>query len=215
MLRQILSLVAFLCATGAVVAMIFVNISGSSTSSVIRRFYFSELEGNYRWTMYGLCQTNDDGVYECSAPAPAYPYSPADNFSFTNLPLDFSTNRDTYYYLLRIAYGFFLVALLFSVLAAILVVVPKGAASARPGSPSTTVLFMAFLFATTACVLNTVAHAKGVHEFVRAGFSATIGKDMFICMWAGTGLLLLCFICLGMRSRLDRSYTLHPKVNHA
>lgn len=212
MLRKLLTLAALIGALASLAAMILVNISGTTSKSFIDNIYFSELENNYRWTMYGLCEKNDNNVYLCTVPEPAYPYSPVDNFSFTNIPSEFSVNRSIYYFLLRTAYGFFLVALLFSALSLMLVILPGCCVGTRAGSPTTTVLFMAFFFATVASTLITIAHVKGVHAFLSAGFSAALGREMFICMWVGVVLLLATFVILALRNRVEQRQLLNPKI---
>lgn len=212
MLRKFLSCLLVVCVMGAVTALVFVNISGTSNDNFVSNFYFSEVEGTYRWTMYGVCQQVDNGAIQCSSPSPAYPYSPAENFSFNNIPEEFRSQRNTYYYLLRIAYGFFLVGLLFSVLSLIVVILPGCSMGHRTGLPATTMLFMTFLFATVAATLDTVAHMKGVRVFTNAGFRANIGRNMFICMWTGAGLMFVAACALGIRNRLHQTKMMHPRM---
>lgn len=189
MLRRVFSIIPAILVLGSLVALVFVNISGVTSSSFMKNIYFSKAEVNgdeYQWSMYALCQGS-----LCSTAKPAYPYSPEDNFGESSVPDEFVTHRKTYYYVLRFGYAMLLGAGVFTlaafVAAAVGVCVPSGIFA-------TSAVAAATIFCGIGAAMETAIHVKGVKVFQAAGYSAKIGTPMFICMWVPVALLALAGI---------------------
>lgn len=194
MLRKLVALLPLLLVAASTVMLVFINISGSTTSlTFVNRFYFSKITSPYdrRWTMYAMC-AEVDGVFECTLKKAAYPFEPAAQLA--TVPEEFVTHKKTYYYLLRIAYAMYLLALV----AAVLTFLPLLFAFCLPGFLTGIFaswwVFIAMFFTSLGSAFNTAAHVKGVKSFNAAGFEALLGVPMFVCMWLSVAFLLITYI---------------------
>lgn len=220
MLRRLFTFIPILLLLGASLLLFFINLTGASNKSVLSRFYWSETEtkgisgadfSKTRWTNYGICDGSSGKNTDCTKHKPAYPYSPKDNFkSSSGLPSSFTKDRDTYYYLTRFAYAFFLIGLVFSLFALIPVLLTCCGTGFFTGIFSTLAIAMASLFTITAACLVTAAHVKGRNAFKDSGHKSSLGVKLFGITWAAVACLLLSFIwsiavtCLGAKSRVGK-----------
>ncbi|ODV64555.1 SUR7/PalI family protein, partial [Ascoidea rubescens DSM 1968] len=108
---------------GATLMLIFVVMSGSTTSFPINRLYWVEGDTSLisnapdvtRWTFWGRCEEISSRNRNCDHLGPAYPISPYTNFDTTvNVPEKFVNEEDTFYYLSRFAFGLFWTGLVFT-----------------------------------------------------------------------------------------------------
>ncbi|WPK25061.1 hypothetical protein PUMCH_002362 [Australozyma saopauloensis] len=195
MSKRLISVLPLICLAGTIVASFFVNLSGIKGNTLASRFYFATatLDKEYFWTMYNLCTKNALGKFVCTAVRPAFPYSPATNFDPMMVPKPFSTNVNFYYYMLRVSYGFLLVALAFEVASLIpmLEIAYRGLVN---GLYAYMVTGLGLLLAIVGAVLSTVVHVKGVNTFKSANVAARVGVPMFICMWVGVFGTMIAFV---------------------
>lgn len=194
MLRRVFTLVPLALIGASAALLFFVNLSGVSNDlTFLNKFYFSSVTTTeeVRWTMYAMCAPTSNGDVYCSNRQPAYPYLPSDNFGLSSVPEEFVKNRNTYYYLLRIAYAWFLLALMFSLLSLFPVLWSCCFKGFITGFFASLVVGTAFFFAILGAAFNTGVHAKGVAVFKEAGYVAELGKDMMVAMWLSVALLLI------------------------
>lgn len=192
-MRRLLTLVPFSLVAGSSVLLLFILLSGATDNlEFLNRFYFSSIttSAETRWTLYATCEPLNDGTVFCSARQAAYPYSPADNFGDELVPADFVKNRNTYYYLLRIAYAWFILALLCSLLSLGPILWSCVWRGFLTGFFASFVVGMAFIFSLLGALFVTAAHAKGVQVFQKAGYPAKLGKDMMVIVWLHVAFLL-------------------------
>lgn len=211
MLRRIFTIVPIFLLIGASLLLFFINLAGANNSGVLANFYWSEVDARQfdigrnkvRWTLYSICGVKDGDNADCSSTSPAYPYSPVDNFdSLENIPKEFIDNRDTYYYLSRFAYAFFLIGIVFAIIALIPTLLSCCVSGYVTGILSSIAVGIALLFTAAAASFNTAAHVKGRNAFRDAGYSSNIGTNLFAVTWAAVACLLLSFIwmcCVAIR----------------
>ncbi|KAG7660623.1 uncharacterized protein J8A68_005889 [[Candida] subhashii] len=186
------------------ILLIFTVINGSTTNSPINALYWSETDTSgiagapfdkSRWTFYTLCGVQNGDNNNCLPMVAAYPYSPYDNFPTgrNDLPQDFITNRNTYYYLSRIAFSFLVIALVGSGLS--LLITPLGFCfKSCGGGFAAFFTFITFAFGATGASCLTAAHAMGRKHFNDNGMQTNLGAAAFGILWAGVFCLLMAFI---------------------
>ncbi|SGZ55894.1 CIC11C00000003063 [Sungouiella intermedia] len=185
-MRRLLTIVPFALVAGSCTMLLFVLLSGATDNlKFLNKFYFSSVttSAETRWTLYAICSPNGDGTVYCSNREPAYPYSPSDNFGDSLVPNDFVKNRNTYFYLLKIAYAWFLLALIFSLLALGPILWSCIWRGFLTGFFASFVIGTAFLFSLLGSLFITAAHVKGVKAFKKAGYQAKVGRDMMVVIW--------------------------------
>lgn len=197
MLKTLVHLTPLVLTAGSVAMLVFINLSGATANSTfLGKFYFSSVTSSdeYRWTMYSVCTTLGNGSAYCSKAKAAYPYTPADLFGAASVPVEFVKLNKTFYYLLKLSYAFFLMALVFSVLALLPVLCSCALAGVITGLFASIPTGFAALFSLLATAFETGIHAKGVAIFKKAGYEAKLGIPMFICMWLTTASLLITYL---------------------
>lgn len=204
MLRRLSAIFPIILLLGAGLLLFFINLSGATNTGVLSRFYWSEADTSNisgarfqktRWTLYSSCEGSSGTNSDCTKHTPAYPYSPKDNFGeSSSLPSSFDSDRDTYYYLSRFAYAFFLIGLVFTIVAIFPVLLTLFTSGFITGLISTLSVGLALLFTITAACLITAAHVKGRNAFKNNGHSAHLGVKAFGITWAAVACLLLSFV---------------------
>lgn len=202
MLRRVFTIIPLVLLAGASLLLFFINLAGTNNSGFLAKFYWSEVDSRdfdtsrdkVRWTLYSICAVKDGDNSDCTGASPAYPYSPVDNFdSLDNIPQKFIDNRDTYYYLSRFAYAFFLIGIVFSVLALIPTALSCCLSGFVSGILSSIATGIALLFTAGGASFNTAAHVMGRNAFRDAGYSSNIGTNLFAVTWAAVACLLISF----------------------
>ncbi|ODV88107.1 hypothetical protein CANARDRAFT_26263 [[Candida] arabinofermentans NRRL YB-2248] len=198
MLRIISKSVPILLLLGALLCFFLTILTGATEKSILKHFYWLEADtssystsnSHSRWTNYGLCSVVDGSNTNCGSNAPAYPFSPADNFQSTdNLPSSFIHNRDTYFYLSRIGYGFALVGIFTLVLAFVPIVIFL--ITGGMSLPALILFGIALLFIFTSVILSTACYVKGRNTFHNDHVSSHLGAKTFGVAWATVACLLL------------------------
>jgi SUR7/PalI family len=96
-----------------------------------------------QWTLWSVCGATTDGKnVNCGKHHPAYPFSPAENFPNSTVPIYFVQNEHFYFYTSRFMFAFYLIAITF---AALSIFTSLLALCSRLGSAITSV-FVSVLF---------------------------------------------------------------------
>lgn len=198
MLHRFATIVPLVLIAGSTLMLFFINLSGVQDSlTFLNKFYFSKATVKYEryWTMYAMCTPLGNGQVQCTKKEPAYPYDPVKNLGAGFVPEEFDKNQKTYYYLSRIAYAAFLLALLLSIMSLLPVTISCCAWHGfLTGFFASFVIGGALLFDVIAASLQTAAHVKGVNAFKKAGFLAQLGTPMFVCMWLSVATLFISWV---------------------
>lgn len=105
---------------GVVLLLVFTVLSGVSNTFPFKNFYWIEADTSgipgawdtTRWTFWGIQNANN---FTQHLNSPATPISPVNNWSTRrNVPQKFISSQDTFYYLSRFSFVFFLIALAFT-----------------------------------------------------------------------------------------------------
>lgn len=120
---------AILLLAGGIVMQFLVVLSGAHIGSPINQVFFLQADtsgisngnSNYqnpaRWTYFSVCGVQNGLNANCGHTTAALPFAPAQNFgTTTGLPSQF-VGSSKYYYLSRVAWAFYIIALFFAVVA--------------------------------------------------------------------------------------------------
>lgn len=162
-LGAILSLVAVILLAGGIVMQLFIILSGGGTNTTpINRTYFLQTSTNnfggsfnggdvpnpVRWTYLAICGSDGSTNANCGSTSAAIPFDPRRNFDMSSL-----VGGNTYYYLSRVSWAFYVIALFFAALAFFASI---AAYFARLGAYLTGLLcFLAMAFQAIAAALMT------------------------------------------------------------
>ncbi|KAK4042002.1 SUR7/PalI family-domain-containing protein [Parachaetomium inaequale] len=199
---------------GSLVLLWFIILSGITHTSPLRQTYFlradtSNIQGARpvsQWTYFKVC--GDDNT-DCGPSRPGLPLGDAWASNARGVPSDLiggygnETTSFYFWYMWRFGWVFFLIALLFEVLAFF-----SGflALCSRLGSAFTGLLsLVALFFLTIAVSLMTATFVKMRNSFVSAGRDALIGKYAFGFAWGAWAALLISTVlfCLARHKRRD------------
>lgn len=204
---------------GTALLLIFVILSGSTDHFPFNRFYWvrgetSSISGAYdesAWTFWGVCEY---GNYSNCKVGPAYPISPVDNFGTSqSVPSDFVDNRDTFYYLTRFAFAFFLIALGFVFFA--LLVDFLGFCFTVIDKVVMVFVVIALIFVAGGAAMETAAIVLAKNAFSNNGNLAHVGVKMLGMVWAAVACMFIVFF-LTCCANITNSYKKHiTRVNEA
>jgi hypothetical protein len=213
--KPILALAALLLLAGGIVMQFFTILSGGVRSPPLNKFYFLEAATNgipnarnpSRWAFFAICGSDPaTGLNaDCGASVPALPFDPPRNFGTTeNVPEQFIGTHQ-YFYLSRFMFVFYLIALLFAVIAffsGLLAI-----CSRLGGYLSGLTTSIALFFQALSAALLTAWVVKGRNAFRSAGMEAHIGRYLLGFAWASFACFFLATIlfCLGGVLGKDRS----------
>ncbi|KAI1427432.1 SUR7/PalI family-domain-containing protein [Xylaria sp. FL1777] len=205
---------------GATVLLFFVILSGITRTSPLRQTYFLSADTSgisgaravSQWTYFRIC---GDGNADCghSFPDPPVGWAWSGNPSGANLPQRLigayggATTSYEYYYLWRFGWVFYLLALLFTVLAFFMGFV---ACFGRLGSAIAGMISgVALLFHTVAASLMTATFVRMRDQFNSVGRSAHIGRYAFGFTWGAWAALFIATVlfCVGIRAKRDHFST--------
>lgn len=186
----------------------FILLSGVRETNPLGQFYFFEFDTSgitgattdipnpVRWTPYNYCGVSDSGRNtNCSPRRAAFPFQPQNAFGTTNgIPSDILDNSSTYYYLSRISYGFYIVALAFTVFSLGLAAI--GCCSRLASAVASFFSFVGLLFVAAASAMITATYVMARNAFSDSGVSSSLGVKMLAFTWTITACLLLSFLLL-------------------
>ncbi|GAV50765.1 hypothetical protein ZYGR_0Z01880 [Zygosaccharomyces rouxii] len=183
---------------GNVLLLILIIISGGSNSYPISRFYWVEGDTSgiphapnvTRWTYWGACSRSDGHTHCGGTLGPAYPISPVDNFGTkTNVPSKFISRRSSLYYLTRLSFSFFWIALSFISTSFLIY---AGSWFSHGVSYVTWVLtFVGCIFNILAVIFQTAASVMARDAFTDAHRHGKLGAPLFGMAWASVFLCLI------------------------
>jgi len=212
--KPIIASVGAFFTAGAVLLLFLIILAGIKDHAPLNQLYWIDVDTSKisgapptsRWTLWGICEAGSDGRNtNCTSNKAAYPFDPSNNFNTqTGIPSDFIQNRDTYYYLTRFGFPFYIIGLVFAVVSLLFSLL---SCLSRLGAALNSVFnFVAFLFIITASSLETATYIMAKQKFNDNGEKATLGVKMIAFTWTATALLLLvlvsnCTICAAGRDR--------------
>ncbi|CAH2352213.1 protein Sur7p [[Candida] railenensis] len=216
-MKLILTILNLFFLAGSCLLLIFTVLSGTADTSPINKFYWLEADtskipgapSTAAWTFWGVCDRYDFG--NCTL-GPAYPISPPDNFhTDTNVPKDFISNRDMYYYLTKFSFGFTFVALCFAGVAFIIGIL--GLCFSIIDKVLVAFVSIALFFVAGTASFQTAATVLAKQAFNDSDLSAKLGVKAFAILWTTVACLLISFFltCFGniassYRKHMDRVY---------
>lgn len=134
--RPILSILSIIFLAGGIVFELFVILSGVHSVKVtpFDQTYFLQADTSgvtsggtrvpnpARWTFFSICGANSGHNANCLPVSAAVPFDPKRNFHTTNtgvsnLPASIVNHASMYYYLSRVAWAFYIIAIFFAVVA--------------------------------------------------------------------------------------------------
>ncbi|WPH01221.1 protein sur7 [Acrodontium crateriforme] len=188
--RPLLALISLIILAGGIVLQFFVILSGTKIGTPEDQIYFLQADtsaingamSTSRWTYFSVCGVGANGKNaNCSPIKAASPFNPVQNFGTTDgVPMDF-VGTHMYYYLSRLAWGFYLVALFFAVISFLL---SAFALCARLGAYITgfTTLLATFFQAITAALM-TAWTVKARNVFKANNMGASLGIKAYGFTW--------------------------------
>lgn len=133
MARPLLSAISIILLAGGIVLQIFVILSGAVSGTPLNNIYFLQASTNgivgqgpvpnpARWTYFSICGEQNGKNSACGPTKAAVPFDPRRNFDAdrSSLPAPFANNGTQYYYLSRVAWAFYIIAIFFAVMALLL-----------------------------------------------------------------------------------------------
>lgn len=198
--------------SGSTLLLTFLVLSGSVNHFPFDTFYWvrgdtSAITDAYNesaWTFWGVCDYND---FSTCQSGPAYPISPVDNFGTTSgVPSDFVDNRDTFFYLSRFGFAFFLLALAFSGFA--LLTCFLGFCFSFIDKVMVVLAMIALFFVCGAAAFQTAVVVLARNAFANDDLLSLLGVKLLAMTWAAVACLLLVFF-ITCSSNIANSYRKH------
>lgn len=129
--RPILSAISIFFLAAGIVLQIFVVLSGAINTLPMNKVYFlqastdgisgSNVPNPARWAYFSTCGVRNGNNANCGKVQPAHPFDPRRNFGTRNgLAEGFLNNGSYYYYMSRVAWAFYIIALFFAAVALLL-----------------------------------------------------------------------------------------------
>lgn len=129
--RPLLSAISIIFLAGGIVLQIFIILSGAINTVPMNKVYFLQastdgISGNNvpnpaRWTYFSVCGERNGNNANCGKVQAALPFDPRRNFDTRNGLADgFMNNGSYFYYMSRVAWAFYIIALFFAVMALLL-----------------------------------------------------------------------------------------------
>jgi hypothetical protein len=183
----------------------FILLAGVRESTPLNEIFFIQFDTNtissslpnpVRWTLYNYCGVSSNGKnINCSSNSAGIAFQPQVTLGTSNgIPSDIINNRDTYYYLTKIGFAFYLITASFvtiSLFSSIFSCFSRlgGAVAAFFG-------FLALLFSAAASAMMTAAFVMARNAFTDDNIASNLGVKAFAFTWAVTASLLLSFLLL-------------------
>ncbi|KAI1309684.1 SUR7/PalI family-domain-containing protein [Xylaria venustula] len=218
--NAVLAPLSLILLAGAAVLLFFVILSGITHTSPLRQTYFLSADTSgisgaravTQWTYFRICgQGNSDCGH--ARPDPPVGWAWDGNPGGANLPERLigsyggHTTSQTYFYLWRFGWVFYLLSLFFTIVAFFtgFVACCGRLGSAIAGTMSTVALF----FHTVAAALMTATFVKMRDQFNHVGRDAHIGVYAFGFTWGAWAALFIATVlfCVGIRGKKDNYAT--------
>ena len=212
--RPALAIVPLVLTAGATLFLLLVILAGTQDHAPLNQIYFLSADTSAingapdvsAWTLWNVCQATGGTLAQCPKASPAYPFDPSSNFASSGgVPNQFINNVSYYYYLSRVSFAFFIIAVFFSGVSLLLGLL---ACCSRIGAGITAFLSVAGLIAAIiAASLMTAVYVQAKNVFQSQGISSSIGVKAFAFAWSAVGCLLIstigfcCACCMGRKDR--------------
>lgn len=219
--RGAMGIASLILIAGSLVLLLFVVLSGLKSTTPLNNTYFLEADTSKiagsgravsRWTYFYICGADNK---DCGAPVPALPFGYAWIGGSNGAPASLigshgkHTTSTYFYYLWRFGWVFYLVALIFDVLAFFTSLLAP--CSRLASGLSGVILAMALFWMTLAASLMTATFVKARNDFRSAGMTATIGRYAFGFTWGAWAAMflatLMLFLGCGLGGRKDSTRT--------
>lgn len=212
--RGLMGFVSLLLIAGSLVLLFFVVLSGVTNTTPLNKTYFLEADTSSitgartisRWTYFYITGVDNS---ERGAPVPALPFGAAWIGGGAGAPADLigshyhGTTDFHYYYLWRFGWVFYLIALVFDVLAFFTSLLAPCSRLASYGSSF--ILFIAWFFMSFAASMMTAEFVQARNAFHRAGLSASLGRYAFGFTWGAWAAITLAVLTLILGGASGRS----------
>lgn len=185
--RPLLGVAAIVLLAGGIVLQFLVVLSGAVNSSPVNLVYFLQastdgvsggrpnLPNPIRWTFFALCGSENGNNANCYPVRAALPFDPQNNFG-TEQGVPDALGASKFYYLSRVMFAFYLVALFFAVISFLLSVF---ALCARLGSYLTGfTVFLALFFQTLTAALMTYVYPLSIKHHKQQATDSTVKQRM-------------------------------------
>ncbi|XXH02632.1 MAP kinase kinase Wis1 [Hypoxylon texense] len=217
-LNAYLAPLSLLFLAGSLVMLWFIILSAVTTTTPLNQTYFLSARTDgitgarsvTQWAYFYIC---GEGNTDCSRAAPAPPLGWAWSGNPSNAPPELvgthggDTTSFYYYYMWRFGWVFYLIALVFSVLAFFCGFV---ACFGRLGSAiAGLTALVALFFHTIATSLMTAVFVRMRNVFLANGRDASLGRYAFGFSWGSWTALLIATVlfCIGIRGSGDGGYS--------
>ncbi|CCD26556.1 Fmp45p NDAI_0H03830 [Naumovozyma dairenensis CBS 421] len=222
--KRFVNPLSFLFLLGAGLLTLILIISGGRDGGILKNFYwfqgdtngFNNAPSTTRWFNYQYCGYENGQLMDCSSRGAAKPFSPRDNFgSSPNMPSTFLNNRDTYYYLSKVAWAMLLIGTAFT----IFTIVPQFISFFlhRNVTNFITMAFswIAFFFLLLAACLYTGCYVKARKAFHHDDRDAHMGAKNFGFIWASVALMLINSIATTVYAALHKRDNTPTAYDHS
>lgn len=191
----------------------FLLLAGVRESTPLDQIFFfefdtseisSSLPNPVRWTLYSYCGVSASGRnINCTSRTAGLAFEPQNVFdTTTGIPQDIIDNRDTYYYLTKISFAFYLITAFFAFVSFLLSTF--ACFSRLGGAASAFINFLALLFVAAASSMTTAAYVMARNAFSGENVESSLGVKAFAFTWAIVACLLLSFLLLCCSCALGR-----------
>ncbi|KAI9708867.1 MAG: hypothetical protein M1828_002590 [Chrysothrix sp. TS-e1954] len=203
--RSIIAIVSLILVAGGLLLQLFVVLSGGVNGSPINKFYFLSADTSMitgapqhtAWTFFATCPITGTSTHNCNSAKAALPFRPDLNFGSTMGVPKGIVGSNKYYYLSRVMFAMYLIALFFGFLALVMGIL---AIFTRLGSYLSGALTMlAMFFQALAAALMTAWTVEGRNAFHKAGQTVSLGKYSYGFTWAAMACFFLSTVlfCVG------------------
>jgi len=218
MARSAFAFIPFILTAGAIVLLFFVVLAGITSSAPLNETYFIAVDLSKfananvtspthtgHWTLWGICGADASGNnVNCPHASPAFPFDLIANLGTNGVPQAIANSANFFYYMSRFAFAFYLIALVFAVIAFVLGLLAL--CSRLGGAISSVFGFLALFFAVAAAALTTAWVVIARNDLSSAGIAASIGVKALGFSWGAVGALFLasflyCCVACAPRNR--------------
>jgi len=210
MARSAFAWVPLILTAGAIVLLFFVILGGiRNTTPLNHTFFLSVSKGSSydHWTLWQTCSGTGATTVTCPHANAAYP------FNISNyIPSD---TGNFYYYMSRFSFAFYLIGLVFAVVALVLGLLAL--CSRLGGALGSVFAFLALFFTTAAAALMTAWTVIARNKLNSAGHTASLGTYAYGFSWGAVGALFLasfffCCVACGRRRSDNRDVVVDEPI---
>lgn len=199
------NLLVTLFVAGTMLLQFFIILGGTKDVSILRKFYYlrsrtepiSGAAPITQWSLWGPCTSDGSSLDDvgqstgCAKAKAAYGFQPGEQYGDQEVPQWFPDNRNKTYYMTRLLFPFYLIALVFET--PVLFLTIFSIIRRRIAFVMALLTFIAFCFHTTAGAMLTYVAVQSRDHFDDAGIDSEVGKMVIGFTWACTFMLFVNF----------------------